>query len=313
MDALAWFDHPDCANHDTWRNDSGTHPESMARHHALQAAFLTLGLSPREAPLAKAEAVLALHSQAHLDRIEAFIAQGGGRIDEDTVVNQGSWEAAWRSAGAACAAVDSVLLGTARHAFSTTRPPGHHALAEQVMGFCLFANAAIAARHAQVAHGLRKVAILDWDVHHGNGSQAAFYSDPTVFVAGSHQAPHWPGTGAAEETGEGAGLGFTLNCPLAEGSGDAEILKAWRERIGPALRDFGPELLVVSAGYDAHALDPLGGLEVSTAGFAELTTLVQSWAHELCGGRLVLLLEGGYHLQALADSATASAKVLMRP
>lgn len=310
MDALAWFDHPDCAKHDTWRHDSGTHPESMARHHAVQAALLALGLQPREAPMAPPEAVLAIHPQAHLERIAAFIAQGGGRIDEDTVVNEGSLEAAWRSAGAACAAVDAVLSGEAKAAFSTTRPPGHHALAEQVMGFCLFANAAIAARHAQRAHGLQRVAILDWDVHHGNGSQAAFYADPTVFVAGSHQAPHWPGSGAREERGEGPGLGFTLNCPLPEGSGDAELLGAWTGEIGPALAAFQPELLIVSAGYDAHALDPLGGLELSTEGFAQLTALVQGWAEALCGGRLVLLLEGGYHLQALADSAAASARVL---
>lgn len=312
MDALAWFDHPDCAKHDTWRNDSGTHPESIGRHHAVREALLALGLAPHDAPRAPEAAVLAIHPQAHIDRIAAFIAQGGGRIDEDTVVNEGSLEAAWRSAGSAVAAVDAVLMGEARAAFSTTRPPGHHALAEQVMGFCLFANAAIAARHAQAAHGLKKVAIVDWDVHHGNGSQAAFYADPTVFVAGSHQHPLWPGSGAASETGEGPGLGFTLNCPLPEGTEDAEFLRAYDEKIGPALAAFGPELIVVSAGYDAHALDPLGGMKLSTECFAQLTQRVQAWAQKLCQGRLVLLLEGGYHLQALADSAAASARVLAK-
>jgi acetoin utilization deacetylase AcuC-like enzyme len=216
--------------------------------------------------------------------------------------------AARRAAGAAVAGVDAVCRGEVRRVFCATRPPGHHAEPGRPMGFCLFANAAVAARHAQAAHGLTRIAVVDFDVHHGNGTQACFETDATLFYASSHQSPCYPGTGEAEETG----VGNIVNAPLPPGADGAAFRTAWRDILLPALDHFAPELLVISAGFDAHARDPLAQLRVREADFAWLTEALCSLADRHCKGRLVSLLEGGYDLDALASSAASHVRALMR-
>jgi acetoin utilization deacetylase AcuC-like enzyme len=197
-----------------------------------------------------------------------------------------------------------------RNAFAAVRPPGHHATADAGMGFCVFNNVAIGARYAQRRHGLARVLIVDWDVHHGNGTQAIFYDDPSVFYFSIHQRPHYPGTGRANQTGTGAGQGFTLNCPLAAGSGGREARAAFLDRLVPAMRDFRPELVLVSAGFDARVGDPLGGLVLTDDDFADLTGIAMDIAAEYAGGRLVAALEGGYNLPGLAAAAGAHVRRL---
>jgi acetoin utilization deacetylase AcuC-like enzyme len=209
------------------------------------------------------------------------------------------------------AAIDVVMDGKVRNAFCAVRPPGHHALKDKSMGFCLFNNVAIAARYIQKKHKLGKVLIVDWDVHHGNGTQAMFYDDPTVFYFSTHQSPFYPGTGSADETGAGKGLGFTRNVPLAAGGGDAEHKKAFLEQLKPAAAAFQPDFVLVSAGFDSAKGDLLGRMNVTPEGFAELTRIVKGVAEQYCQGRLVTLLEGGYNLESLAASAEAHVRVLM--
>jgi acetoin utilization deacetylase AcuC-like enzyme len=228
-------------------------------------------------------------------------------LDADTVMSWGSAEAALRAAGAGVAGVDAVCRGEVRRVFCAVRPPGHHAEPGRAMGFCLFANAAIAARHAQAAHGLTRVAVVDFDVHHGNGTQACFEHDPTLFFASSHQSPCYPGTGAPEEVG----VGNVHNAILPPGADGAAFRAAWRDLLLPALEAFGPELVVISAGFDAHARDPLAQLRVREADFAWLTAEICAIADRACGGRVVSLLEGGYDLDALASSAAAHVRALM--
>jgi acetoin utilization deacetylase AcuC-like enzyme len=240
-------------------------------------------------------------------------------IDQDTVVSEGSWEAALHAAGGAAQAVDLLLggAGAARgngavgFAFCGLRPPGHHAVRAQAMGFCLFNNVAVAARHLQAERGLERIFILDWDVHHGNGTQHLFEDDDTVFYFSTHQYPFYPGTGARAERGRDRGAGFTLNVPMPAGSGDDEYLAVFRDQLLPALERFRPELILISAGFDAHRDDPLAGMQVTEAGYAALTTLVKEAADRLCGGRIVALLEGGYDLRALAASVEAHLRALM--
>src|SRR5262245_21934620 len=203
--------------------------------------------------------------------------------------------------------------GTWANAFVACRPPGHHAERDEAMGFCLFNNVAVAAAHLRAAHGLARVAILDWDVHHGNGTQHTFEADPSVFYASLHQRPWYPGTGAADERGVGAGEGATLNCPQSAGTGDREWLRTLEMQVIPALERFAPEFVLVSAGFDAHERDPLSYTQVTTEGFRRMTEVVQAFAVSRCGGRVVSLLEGGYELQALADSVEAHVSTLLGP
>jgi acetoin utilization deacetylase AcuC-like enzyme len=261
-------------------------------------------LPPRRAP---EEAIAAIHSPDHVDFIRRVCASGGGALDSgDTYAAAHSYEIALLAAGSSIAAVDGVLGHEVDAAFCAVRPPGHHAERDRPMGFCLFNNAAIAAVHAQRTHNIERVAILDWDVHHGNGTQHIFESDPTVLYISLHQYPFYPGTGASTERGVGDGLGYTLNFPFPEGTGEEEYLTAFTNSIVPALVAFQPGLLIISAGFDAHKDDPLGGMVLDQSSFAAMTRLVKDVAP------IVSVLEGGYHLDGLALSVGAHLAELAR-
>jgi len=254
----------------------------------------------------------AIHSADYIKRVERICLEGSGHIDSpDVPVSAKSCDAAVAAVGAVIAAIDAVSAGSIRNAFCAIRPPGHHALKNRAMGFCIFNNVAVAARYIQKKHNLPKVLIVDWDVHHGNGTQAAFYEDPTVLYFSVHQYPFYPGTGAEDERGAGKGVGFTVNAPLPAGSGDDDFKRVFTEKLMPAALEFRPGFVLISAGFDAHADDPIGGMRVTARGFAQLTGMVMELATELCNGRIVSVLEGGYNLQGLADSVEAHIRILM--
>lgn len=300
--------HTDCIDHQTGEG----HPEAPARLLAVIAALeepAFKGLLRQAAPLGDKKAIARVHGMDFVDRILDGVPPTGRRaLDADTILSPGSGLAALRAVGALTAAVDAVAKAQARNAFCAVRPPGHHAEADQAMGFCLFNSVAVAARHAQDVHGLARVAILDFDVHHGNGTQAVAERDGSLFFASSHQYPLYPGTGAAHETG----IGNIVNAPLPGGSGGAIFRKAWETKILPALDAFAPDLLLVSAGFDAHRADPLAGLELEEDDFSWVTDRLTEVAARHCDGRLVSALEGGYDLRALAGSAAAHVGALMR-
>jgi acetoin utilization deacetylase AcuC-like enzyme len=287
------------------------HPESPARLAAILDDLERAPIdgvtieSPRAATDAEIEAV---HAPGYRAAIAALAGQSV-QIDPDTATSPRSVEAAVRAAGAAVGAVEAVMNGRAENAFALVRPPGHHAEPGRAMGFCLFNNAAIAAEAARRA-GAERVLIVDWDVHHGNGTQDAFAERPDVLYMSVHQYPFYPGTGAAEEIGVGAGIGRTVNCPLPGRQGDADYGVVFHDLFLPAARVFAPELIIVSAGFDAHARDPLANMRVTERGYAAMTTVLAQLAAETCGGKLVLLLEGGYDLAALAGSTRASLEAL---
>jgi acetoin utilization deacetylase AcuC-like enzyme len=295
------------------RHDPGEyHPECPDRLRAVLAALEAEAFSDlirAEAPEATVEQLERAHPRNYVEAILAIRPAEGESIpiDADTVMSAGSAEAALRAAGAAVAAVDAVMRGEVRRAFCATRPPGHHAEPARPMGFCFFANAVIAARHAQAMHGAARVAILDFDVHHGNGSQACVEADGTILYASSHQWPLYPGTGDRRERG----MGNIFNAPLRPGADGAEFREAWQGLL-PAIEGFDPDLLVISAGFDAHARDPLAQLRLREADFAWLTEALCGIAERRCGGRVVSLLEGGYDLDALASSTAAHVRVLMQ-
>jgi acetoin utilization deacetylase AcuC-like enzyme len=307
--SVALITHPACLDHDPgmW------HPECPDRlRHVLAAlegeAFLTL---LREvAPEATVEQLTRVHPLDHVRAILAVRPEPGDQValDADTMMSAGSAQAALRAAGGCVMGVDAVMEGWARAAFVAVRPPGHHAERAKAMGFCLFANAAIAARHAQVRWGAERVAVLDFDVHHGNGTQDIFAGDSTLFYGSSHQFPCYPGTGSAFETG----VGNVVNAPLRPGSGSAEFRAAWDGTILPALDSFTPDLLIVSAGFDAHKADPLAQLRLETSDFTWITERLIGIAESHCGGRLVSVLEGGYDLVALAACSAAHVRALLR-
>jgi acetoin utilization deacetylase AcuC-like enzyme len=299
----AFVTSPSFARHDTGPG----HPERAERLAAierrLEASGLLGELGVTEAPAASRAALERVHDVRYLDAVEAAIARGARVLDEgDTRVSADSLRAALAAAGGAVRAVDLVLDGSCANAFVGARPPGHHAERAEAMGFCLFNNAAVAAAHLREERKIERVAILDWDVHHGNGTQHVFEEDPTVFYASLHQWPLYPGTGLAKERGIGAGEGATLNCPLPPGSGDREWLGALEGTILPALEAFRPGFVVVSAGFDAHVRDPLAQTRLSTEAFGSMTRSVLDLARRVCAGRVVSLLEGGYDLEALAES-----------
>ncbi len=300
--APLYFRHPSSLRHET-----GAHPERAERIRALEEALERrdwLGWEVREAPAATEEQLLRVHSQAHLEQVRSA-CEHGAALDPDTPVVPASWDAALYAAGGACALVDALAGGVAPTGFAALRPPGHHAEPDRAMGFCLFSNVAVAARHALSAHGAERVLILDWDVHHGNGTQAAFYATDEVLFVSLHRWPFYPGTGAVGETGSGAGEGCTLNLPQAAGSGGAEWLAAIERQALPAARAYRPDLILISAGFDAHRDDPLGGCALDSSTYGEMARRVADLASEL-GVPAGAVLEGGYDLEALAASAIAT-------
>ncbi len=302
--------HKACLAHDT----GPFHPECPDRLRQVMAALEAETFSDllrEEAPRASEEALLRVHPPMHIRSLLALSPPPNDPIhlDADTVFSAGSAEAALRAAGGGIAAVDAVMSGSVRAAFAAVRPPGHHAEPDRAMGFCLFSNAAIAARHARARWGAARVAILDFDVHHGNGTQAVAESDPTLFYGSTHQYPCYPGTGMAAERGVAENI---LNSPLAPGAGSAEFRAAWEGSILPALDAWAPDLIVISAGFDAHRADPLAQLRLETEDFAWVTEAIMEVATARCGGRLVSILEGGYDLRALAASAATHVRALMR-
>ena len=297
-------------------HDTGSHPENPGRIRAIEAELTRQGLLDGRpvVPFGPApdETLAAVHDPAYLAALRALAARGGGRVDADTIVRPESWEVAALAAGAGVAAVDAVLGGVAPRAFVLTRPPGHHATPERGMGFCLLNNVAVAAEHAR-ARGVGRVFVLDWDVHHGNGTQDAFWRRDDVVYCSLHQWPLYPGSGAAGERGAGPGLGATINLPLPPGSGDDAYRRAFETTVLPAVADARPGLLLVSAGYDAAATDPLAGMAVTTAGFAAMARLARQAAEAACGGRMVALLEGGYDPGALARGVAATIRAWDAP
>ncbi len=300
--------HPACMAHEPGLY----HPERPARLEAIMAALDDpdfADLERRKAPVAELAQVARAHSAGYVSRIlDAVPDRGLEMLDGDTVLSPGSGEAALRAAGAVVMAVDAVMAGEADNAFCAVRPPGHHAEPDQPMGFCLFNNAALAALHACEHHGLARSAVVDFDVHHGNGTQACFWDSDRVFFASSHQMPLYPGSGASGERGRNANI---LNVPLNPGDGSAAFRLAWSQRILPALKDFAPEFIVISAGFDAHKNDPLANLALETADYHWVTAEIVQLAADCAKGRVVSTLEGGYDLEALAVSAAAHVKALM--
>lgn len=287
------------------------HPERAERLASIEALLASRApmLPWEEPPLAPAEALTRVHRPMMVERV---FAQAGrtASLDPDTHMSEGSLPAAQRAAGAALAAVDALLEGRASTAFAAVRPPGHHATADVSMGFCLFNNIAIAAEHARRHHGIERVLIVDWDVHHGNGTEAIFYDDPSVLFFSTHQFPFYPGTGAIRRHGARAGEGHNVNVPLPAGSTDHDLRVAFQEILRPIADQFEPELVLVSAGFDAHRLDPLGQMDVTEEGFADLCAEVVAIAQTHAHGRLGLFLEGGYDVEALARSVLACVEVL---
>jgi acetoin utilization deacetylase AcuC-like enzyme len=303
-----YLSHPASLNHQT----PPGHPERPDRIRAVERALeheRFAGLIRGEAPRGTPEMAALAHPQAYVEAIaEAAPKSGLVAIDADTTMSPGTYEALLRGVGAAVEAVDEVMTGKVRNAFAGMRPPGHHAERTRAMGFCFFNNAAIAVRHAQKAHGAERVAIVDWDVHHGNGSQDIFWSDPTVMYASTHQMPLYPGTGALSERGDHDTI---VNAPLRPGDGGEAFREAFESRVLPRLESFGPDLIVVSAGFDAHWRDPLANLDLTEADFAWATQKLLELAERRSGGRLVSLLEGGYDLEGLARSVNAHVTALM--
>ena len=309
----AFYTHSDFQIH---FNGDG-HPERPQRLKAITDAVCAAGMWDELAhPNFESATELDLyrcHTQAHIDRVKALSQSGGGRLDGDTRVGPESFDVAKLASGAAIAATAAVLNGEFANAFVASRPPGHHAESgrdkNSPWGFCLFDHVAVAARWAQDEGGVQRVAILDFDVHHGNGTQEIFYADDSVLFVSLHQSPLFPGTGSRDETGTGKGAGTTLNFPLPAGSDDEIYRRTWK-LVGDKVRAFAPDLILLSAGYDAHAKDPLGSMQLEATDFADLVRETKSWADELCGGKLVAILEGGYKLSALGESVVATLNVL---
>jgi len=290
--------HPDYHKHQT-----GNHPENARRLEVIVEILQQTGIWSRlvEIPpfLAEIEQLARAHSLPYIQIVESLCRQGGGYLDPDTVVSPASFEVACLAAGGVLAAAEAVWEGGVQNALALIRPPGHHACPDRGMGFCIFNNVAVAIRHLQSKHRLKKIFIVDWDVHHGNGLQEIFYSDPRVFYFSFHQYPHYPGTGRASETGSGEGTGYTCNFPLPAGTGTTQYLNLAKNELLPRIEKFLPEIIFISAGFDAHVADPLGGMRLSVAGYESLTDMIMEVAEKVCGGKIVSVLEGGYHLKFL--------------
>lgn len=304
--ATAFLYHPAFLEHHTgWK-----HPEKPQRLVAIRTQLRNSGLLDRMLEMEPAPAsmddITAIHDPGYVQALERQCSNE--RIFEagrDAVASSGTFHAACLAAGAVVRAVDAVMGGSAVNAFCAVRPPGHHAERDHAMGFCFFNNVAIGARYLQRHHAIRRIAIIDWDVHHGNGTQNAFYDDPTILYVSTHQFPHYPGSGRACESGSGPGAGYTLNIPMAAGSTGTDYLLAFTQDLKPALSRFRPEFILISAGFDAHRDDPLAAMMLTESDFAAMTRSVLDMAAEHCAGRVVSVLEGGYNLRALAASVEA--------
>lgn len=296
------------------QHETGAHPENPQRLQAVMnqiAAEQITGLTIKNDPaVTSGEEIQRVHTADYLKSLKQFCADGGGRIETDTVVCPQSFEVARYAAGCATQAVDQVVQGKTQRIFCAVRPPGHHALANQAMGFCLINNVAVAAKHAVEHHKLNRVLIVDWDVHHGNGTQDIFYEEEQVYFFSAHRHPFYPGTGMGEETGAGKGLGTIWNLPLAFGTSRDDYFREFERMLLRAAEKCQPELILISAGFDAHKDDPIGSLGLETEDFGRLTRLVTGVADQYCQGRIVSLLEGGYNPQKLADSVVCHLKAL---
>lgn len=303
-----YLTHHACVEHDT----GDFHPECADRLRAVQRVLEGeefMLLHRQDAPPAEREQLTRAHPESYVDRILGMVPGSGLRhIDMDTVICPESGEAALRAAGAVVGAVDAVMTGSARNAFCAVRPPGHHAEIAQAMGFCLFNNVAVGALHARAVHGIQRIAVFDWDVHHGNGTQDIFQADPGLFYASTHEAGNFPNTGFSHERGVADNI---LNCPLPPGSTGDVFRSAIETAIEPAMRAFQPELVMISAGFDAHAHDPLAHMRLTVADYIWATERMLAVANDLCSGRLVSVLEGGYDLPALAGCVRGHVRALM--
>ena len=297
------------------KHDTGQHPENASRLEAiishLEQTQLIRQLTPIRPRAVSIEELALVHHKQHIAHVQEVARGGGGWLDADTVMSPDSYEAALYAAGGIIKASEAVMQGDIGSAFALVRPPGHHATATQAMGFCLFNNVAITAKYALAKYELERVAIIDFDVHHGNGTQASFYDNPQVLYTSTHQSPFYPGTGYIDETGKDEAKGTTVNIPLPAGCGDNEYFLAFEQILVPVVRRFQPQLILVSAGYDPHWADGLAMMQVSVTGFAQMARIIKGLADELCSGRLVFTLEGGYSLTALAASVKATFDVLL--
>ena len=301
MNKTGYIFHPQYLKHDTQ-----SHPENSGRLRAIQDRIKSSEIYPHlhfpEPRFATGDELKKNHDLDHINHVRNSCQNGTQNLDGDTVICSESWDAAILSAGGGLTAVDKIISGELDNAFAAVRPPGHHAEKDHAMGFCLFNNVAIAARYAINKHKLNRVCIFDWDVHHGNGTQHSFYSDPSVFYSSIHQYPFYPGTGDKIETGTGDGLGTTLNFPLDAFSEDSTYLDIIGNKLIPKIQNFKPDLIIISAGFDAHEDDPLGQMKVSSDCYRKMTSMILKLAEEVCDGRLLSMLEGGYNHKALADS-----------
>jgi acetoin utilization deacetylase AcuC-like enzyme len=306
--------HPVFREHDTGPG----HPETASRYQVVMDALrgdaaLWSNLVEVQAREAARGDIQAAHSPQLYKQVERVVSEGIGYLDADTIVSMRSFDAARHAAGAPCQAIDLIMKGEVTNAFVPVRPPGHHATEERAMGFCLFNNVAVAARYAQQHYQeIERIAVIDWDVHHGNGTQGIFYDDPSVYFFSAHQYPWYPGTGSRGEKGRGRGLGYTLNLPLRAATPAAQQKRAFEAALAEMAASFTPDLIIISAGFDSHLGDPLGQLLLQDDDFVEMTRAVKQWAASSCQGRLVSCLEGGYNLQTLGETVRAHVEELGR-
>jgi acetoin utilization deacetylase AcuC-like enzyme len=297
------------------KHDTGAHVENSSRLvetvsllKKSQLMDKLVAISPRAAIL---DEIALVHSQSHISRVHTYSKKGGGWLDGDTYASPASYDVALQAVGGVLQGLDAVMAGEVNHAFALVRPPGHHATPEEAMGFCLFNNIAIAATYAKRKYKLERILIADFDVHHGNGTQEIFYADPKVLYFSSHQYPWYPGTGSIYEDGADDGKGFTVNVPLPAYCGDTEHLRVYKEILVPVAKRFQPQLMLVSAGYDPHWADQLSLMQLTCSGFAGIVKIIKGLADELCHGKLLLTLEGGYNLEALSYSIKATLEILL--
>lgn len=304
--------HPDYLKHLT----GYSHPESPARLSSIMGRLNETGLLKQltliEPRAATEEEILLVHTREHYDDLKNAWDNGYRELTADTPISEESFRIALLAAGGVLTGIDRIMDGEVGNGMALVRPPGHHATPEQSMGFCLFNNVAIGARYLRERHGLKRILIVDWDLHHGNGTQEAFYEDPSVLYFSTHQYPHYPGTGSSHETGEGKGKGFTINVPMRAGTSPEDFMKKFTDALYERALEFSPEFILISAGFDAHRDDPLGDLMLTADSYGEMTRIVLDIAAKSCGGKVLSSLEGGYNLNALAVSVEAHLRVMMK-